>query len=175
MNHLRLSLFNLLLLFTIACLAVSQLTPLFVPRLFDGNRVEPKSIHIRTFYEPYAWDVDDELIAATPNWDPANANPPLSNRDALKIAAKLMQDLEESSDKFCNWQLASIGLVPLRWKNGDGEKWCYLLNYWGYNAPLHSGEPIGFAAVLLMDESVLVPDGYNEYGIVKNLRAKYPR
>lgn len=93
--------------------------------------------------------VSDEQIEATPKWDAAAMNPPLSARDALTLADQRKQDLVGDQDEV-GWSFQSLCLCP-----ASDDHWFWIAHYAPRGADQHpSAELLDLSVVVLMDGSV---------------------
>lgn len=104
--------------------------------------------------------VADQAVAKTPAWQPSEDNPPLSGREALKLATRMKDKLVRDEHGF-RWELESLSIIaPPSSKKVQG-KFYWLTKY--VNVPHEAGAALGgiqeeILIVVLMDGTVLRPD-----------------
>lgn len=101
---------------------------------------------------------DEKVVCDSPEWDPADPNPPVSAARALSIADRLRhQRLHDTGSR--NWALDNIALYPL---DGKRNKWCWQVTFM---APPgrddFAGQPPRFVAYVLMNGETVLPETYS--------------
>lgn len=107
------------------------------------------------FYDGISYSVrlSAEEVSNTPSWNPARKDPPLSVRQAAKIArAELQRFVKNSASE---WDISSLALTQL-----DLEKWVYTVNFQCYNSKCQDSRAYGgsFRIAVKMDGSTIQPE-----------------
>jgi hypothetical protein len=102
----------------------------------------------------YASTVGKQQLAASPDWEENDPNPPLSARRALALAeAAASRILKNGGDKDLERLCDAAKLMPL-----GGKKWCWDVRYeWRPRRGAWDGPPYHFDVFILMDGSVVEP------------------
>jgi hypothetical protein len=90
------------------------------------------------------------LIAKTPEWKEDAENPPISVREAMKLADALKDRLVKDGEHY-QWKRESTSLV--QW---DG-RWCWVVEYFQHYDVSLAGCPGNLRLVVLMDGTVIWP------------------
>ena len=100
----------------------------------------------------YVINLSDKDVADTPSWNPTHDDPPVSAREAARIAREqLRRYVKNRPDE---WDVQGIGLVPL-----NAEKWIYAVSFQCYNSRCKDSSVVGvFAIIVKMDGSVAAPE-----------------
>jgi hypothetical protein len=97
--------------------------------------------------------ITDAALSRCPAWKAEAANPPVSARQAIRLAdGKKVRILRDTKD--WNWQLESVMLLTA----GD-DKWYWVVEYQEHPRPglMLDGAPGICRLVVLMDGTVIVP------------------
>jgi hypothetical protein len=167
--------------------------------LLDGTLVQPREYGIRDDESPsiywatrpgtpslpvrekvyssfngrdFVTTISCEMLRRSPPWRPNEANPPLSARKALALAEReKARLLRSSADRDTLWSLEGISLVPRA-----GDRWYWVIEYWGRPGGALGGLPSILNVVVLMDGTVVPPKGLRHPGSrFTNGRAAPPR
>lgn len=150
---MKFSITNLLLMVTIAALAISLTMALLAKDPMVTVVAEDNS---------YSFKFRQKLLKATPHWHESESNPPLSARDAMEIANGIAVDLNSASKQFNigNWAYESLtfshlnfGYRDMRTKNSS-TKWCYIVHFRSLRSYQHDPEIASF--MILMDGRVFI-------------------
>jgi len=112
-----------------------------------------------TFYdytddERFASSLEQELVRASPAWNPRQANPPISAREALAIAERLRRQRLRDLNGW-KWGLDALTLYPL---DGANNKWCWRVSFSSHPEDGNmAGSVPQFSAFVLMDGTVVPP------------------
>ena len=152
---MKLSIQSLCLWVVVAALAIA---------LAISRMTTDRALEISVPDNSYAWSVTESQIKDSPTWEKVADNPPVSAKRAILISQQIIEQLNESSKSLSvgSWNLESMSLVRIdknRFYPDADEKWCYLLEFSGVNIPLHGGAPYRFAALILMDETIILGRG----------------
>ena len=152
---MKFSLLTLLMLVTIVALSIA---------IVSFWLTEDRRMHISASDSTYSWNLRESLLDKSPIWSTSDKNPPLAVRDAIDVTEEIINKLETASKPLGvgGWYLESLTLSPLDntgFRNTTNRKWCYLVEFWGYRQPIHSGEPEIFSAIILMDGTVAIGEG----------------
>ena len=170
----RFTLTHLLLFVTwcgIGCVVLSQY---LTTMPYTGST---NDIHGATFYDysdgqQFSSTLDEERVRASTPWNPRNANPPVSAREALAIADKLRRTRLRDVNNW-TWKLESLTLYPL---DGANNKWCWHVTFEAHVVQgMLSGTAPSFSAFVLMDGTVIPPEPEpydSQFGIVSEKEAE---
>lgn len=165
---MKFSITNLILLVTITALAIALVTTLLS---------KDPVIIVREAESNFSFEFRQSMMKASPRWLESEKNPPLSVRNAIKIADKIGEKLEAESKPFDigKWYFDSISLThlnfgyrDLRTKNSS-TKWCYVVHL----KSLRSKETASF--VILMDETVIMGENnWTSPVLMQRMKKHYP-
>jgi len=117
----------------------------------------PALVHAQTAYYSYAFakqytfNIDHAALEKTPDWDPEVAdNPPVSAKNAIRMARELKDTLVKDSKDF-KWKLDTATLHPLN------RKWIWLVQFNAQYQGPSSGYPNHLQFVILMDGTIIKP------------------
>ena len=151
----RFTITHCLLLVTWAAIAFVVASQYLRTNPYNGLIAENYGLVLEDDRSGRQFTIDEELIAAAPAWDTRKANPPLSARNALAIANRVLNE-KLTDTKYQTWYLEQLALMPMDGKNG---KWCWFVLF---NLALkpneyggRSGPPIQYGAYILMDGTVV--------------------
>jgi hypothetical protein len=98
--------------------------------------------------------ITDAALARSPAWTAEAANPPVSAREAMRLAGAQKARILHDTKDCCYWQFESIMLVA-----AGESKWFWMVEYQEHCCPGVGlqGVPGVCRFVILMDGTVLVP------------------
>ncbi len=100
----------------------------------------------------YVISLSEKDVADTPSWNPAREDPPVSSREAARIAREHLAGYVKNRPD--EWDVQGIGLVPL-----NAEKWIYAVSFQCYNSHCRDSSVVGvFTIIVKMDGSVAAPE-----------------
>lgn len=168
---MKFSLINLFSLVTIVALAIS-----LVMVLISKDPV----VIVNSDDDNFSWEFRQQLLKASPAWPEDQKNPPLSTRDAIRIADDICDNLNSESKKLKinSWRFDQISLLQLnagfrdsRTKNSR-TKWCYIVHFRSYKLYPTNSETVAF--MILMDGTVFVAESpWLNVELEKKLRQTY--
>ena len=155
----RFTITHLLLVTTWSAIAFVYLHRHFATIPYTGNPRDLSEAMI--FHSGFEGDVITEFdatdLAATPSWHPADENPPLNAKAALRIADRYQREHLVDSEEHGDWGLESLTLHPL---DAAAGRWCWSVLYSQYPHYKFSGRPADFSFYILMNGKVVVAEPY---------------
>jgi hypothetical protein len=154
---LRFNLTQLLLVVTWACIALTFAYHRFAPKSYEGATQDIAGYTFTDYglEDRFETTITDEILARAPAWPPADANPPVSARNALAIANRVRQTRLVDKNNW-KWGLQSVSLLPL---DGKSNKWCWSILFSAFpEEGGMSGTPPEFTVIVLMDGTTIEPE-----------------
>jgi hypothetical protein len=119
---------------------------------FDGGR--SYTTHLPGEPDELVADVRVEDLEQAPPWRLEDENPPLSARDALKLAIAERDRLEavQPEQNRCKWWLEPVQLHP-----AGQNRWYWVVTYCGFPPGVDGGRPYELVIPVLMDGRTIAP------------------
>ena len=165
---MKISLFRVFCLFTIAALAVSLYT------------ARERTIILHSAATNFNAGIRNQLEADSPEWTNLNGSPPIDVCEVMRVSTGFCANL----NRVCNtsgvnqWECLSITLCPLEApiygniEKGMPKKWCYLLRYSRANNKVAETYEV-LDAFVLMNGDIIISEGHNaevEEALKKDLK-----
>ncbi|MEM8672088.1 MAG: hypothetical protein AAGG48_31520 [Planctomycetota bacterium] len=91
--------------------------------LFQCSLLVAEEIRSQLVEGYYVCRIDDQLLAGTPQWSDVGSDPPLSLKNAVRLATQKLKDLRKHDTKI-EWSLSGIRLKRTRPGN-----WYYIATF----------------------------------------------
>jgi len=172
---MKLTITNMLLLVTIAALGIA---------LAIAVLSRDPVVTVRSEDSKYSFKFRQELLRASPRWREESENPPLSVREAMKIAGQICDELNEESKPFKigNWDYDKLTFTHLNFgyrdmsQRNSSTKWCYIAHFQTLNSQNSNSQVPELASfMILMDGTVYVGESaWFHKKLEDAMRKRYP-